>query len=590
MCPAGRQPGSQKYTYLARPVVDAPSCEFTPVIIGMTKQNVKSFLELVQKSKLVEDDRLRASLHQCKDEHGGKLPRDVDVVADHLIHAGLITRWHCGKLFDGKYKGFFLGKYKLLGHLGTGGMSSVYLAEHTLMQRQRAIKVLPRSRVGDSSYLARFHREAQATASLEHPNIVRAYDVDNNGKWHYLVMEFVEGRDLQALVLDEDRLGYKVVASFIAQTAKGLDYAHGKGLIHRDVKPANLLIDPRGVVKILDLGLALFSDDDGASLTLMHNENVLGTADYLAPEQALNSHEVDTRADIYGLGCTFYFALTGHPPFCEGTLAQRIVKHQTQMPPSVLRDRPDCPSELVKLCERMMQKKVEDRIQSCREVAESLEVWLERQGHSIARSANGSSAKIAVLATAGTRAAERTPIRDLESLADLQEASTASLPRSPLSGLGDSDSNPAAGIIDDEAKDGGDDLEVEIIDDTAKRSDPSDTVKSSTVREVSIESQPFVLEGDSSISARVRLRSGASSSKRLAEVLQKQPKIWLWVAIAASVLAVFVLLLWLFVFRSTGSVSDGEFRKSTAHREAGYRLQASGDRLRERASVSPRRL
>ena len=420
MCPAERQPGGQKYTYHARPVVDALNCAFTPVIIGMTKQNVKSFLELVRKSKLVEDYRLEASLRQCKDEHGGKFPRDVDVVADHLIHAGLITRWHCGKLFDGKYKGFFLGKYKLLGHLGTGGMSSVYLAEHTLMHRQRAIKVLPRSRVGDSSYLARFHREAQATAALEHPNIVRAYDVDNNGEWHYLVMEFVQGRDLQALVTDEDRLGYKVVASFIAQAAEGLDYAHGQGLIHRDVKPANLLIDPHGVVKILDLGLALFADDDCTSLTLMHNENVLGTADYLAPEQALNSHEVDTRADIYGLGCTFYFALTGHPPFCEGNLAQRIVKHQTQMPPSILRDRPDCPPELVKLCERMMQKKVEDRIRSCREVAESLEGWLERQGHSIAPSANGSSAKIAVLATAGTRVAERTPTRGLESLADLQ--------------------------------------------------------------------------------------------------------------------------------------------------------------------------
>ena len=242
-------------------------------------------------------------------------------------------------------------------------MSSVYLAEHTLMHQRRAIKVLPKQRVNDSSYLQRFHLEAQATAALDHPNIVRAYDIGNEGSTHYLVMEFVPGQDLSRIVKErgKDFLDYELVADYIAQAADGLQHAHDAGVIHRDVKPANLLIDTRGTVKVLDMGLALFSDDGRESLTIAHNENVLGTADYLAPEQALNSHDVNFRADIYGLGCTLYFALTGHAPFCDGTLAQRIAKHQSQKPPEIRIDRPDCPAELVELCDRMMAKKPADR-------------------------------------------------------------------------------------------------------------------------------------------------------------------------------------------------------------------------------------
>ena len=157
---------------------------------------------------------------------------------------------------------------------------------------------------------------SQATAALDHPNIVRAYDVDNNGNWHYLVMEFVEGRDLLTVVLDQGPIGFEMAAGFIAQAAEGLDYAHRQGLIHRDVKPANLLIDPNGVVKILDLGLALFFDDDDvSSLTLQHNENVLGTADYLAPEQITNFRQAQPATDIYSVAATLYHLLTGKHVF-----------------------------------------------------------------------------------------------------------------------------------------------------------------------------------------------------------------------------------------------------------------------------------
>ena len=354
----------------------------------MAKVNAKSFLDLVERSGLVEDDQFQLAREEYQAQHGGAIPDDAPPLADFFIKKQLLTRWHCEKLLEGKYKGFFLSKYKLLGLLGTGGMSSVYLAEHKLMNQRRAIKVLPKGRVGESSYLARFHLEAKATASLDHRNIVRAYDVDNVGDTHFLVMEFVPGQDLQSIVRQQGPLPLETAANYLYQTAEGLQHAHESNLVHRDVKPANLLIDGDGVVKILDLGLALFSEDEAASLTVAHNENVLGTADYLAPEQALNSHTVDARADIYGLGCTMYFLLTGHPPFPEGTLAQRIALHQAQMPADIREDRPDCPAELVDICFKMIQKKPADRYASCREVAADLAAWLANAGQPVAQSAS----------------------------------------------------------------------------------------------------------------------------------------------------------------------------------------------------------
>jgi eukaryotic-like serine/threonine-protein kinase len=306
----------------------------------MAKLKVDAFLDLVRRSGLVEKDRLVELVADLKHEAGGHSVSDTTMVADRLVQAELITRWQADRLLEGRYKGFFLGKYKLLGHLGTGGMSRVYLGEHVLMQRRVAIKVLPKDRVEDSSYLARFHREAQAAASLDHRNIVRAYDIDNMGDLHYIVMEYVEGRDLQQIVKERGPLDYAAAADYTRQAAEGLAHAHQSGLIHRDVKPANLLVDQKNVVKILDLGLARFTDEDKASLTLAFDENVLGTADYLAPEQAIDSHGVDARADIYGLGCTLFFVLTGHPPFVGGSLPQRLVMHQKQPPPSISASRP----------------------------------------------------------------------------------------------------------------------------------------------------------------------------------------------------------------------------------------------------------
>lgn len=375
----------------------------------MAKLTVDTFLDLVRRSKLVDDDQLGRAVDECRERHGGQLPAEAGEVAQDLIAAGLLTAWHCEKLLDGKYKGFFLGKYKLLGHLGTGGMSSVYLAEHTLLKRLRAIKVLPRKRVADASYLDRFYQEAEATAKLDHGHIVRAYDIDRDGDSHYLVMEYVDGQDLQTIVQERAAGGleFETVADYMAQAAEGLQHAHENGLIHRDVKPANLLVDRQGVVKILDLGLALFADDERASLTLAHNENVLGTADYLAPEQALDSHGVSLRADIYGLGCTMYFALTGHPPFPNGTLAQRIAMHQTRMPADVRKERPDCPETLWAICLKMIQKKPEERYASAQEVADTLHAWLAQRAPAAAPARRGQEHLVAAGVTTGVTAQPR---------------------------------------------------------------------------------------------------------------------------------------------------------------------------------------
>ncbi|MBP90907.1 MAG: hypothetical protein CMJ64_30050 [Planctomycetaceae bacterium] len=505
---------------------------------------------------------------QCKAKHDDTLPTAPQVVADFLIETGLVTAWHCKGLLKGKYKGFFLGKYKLIDHIGTGGMSTVYLTEHVLMRQQRALKVLPKHRVEDSSYLDRFHREARATAALEHPNVVRAYDIDNVGDQHYLVMEFVPGKDLQAIVNEEGGLEFERAANYIAQTAEGLAYAHQEGLIHRDVKPANLLVDTSGIVKILDLGLALFSEDQSSSLTLLHNENVLGTADYLAPEQAINSHDVDQRADIYGLGCTLYFTLTGHAPFNEGTLAQRIARHQTRMPPGIRDERPDCPRELVDICVKMIQKNAEDRYQSCREVADALEQWLAERGQTVetaremvARQQSASVPGSIDASMPDEEDEDTTPFAIAIDEPTLPAGVFVPMPNPVVSeprdpSLENTASNKNRGTIISNAnqQDIDDALEVQVADDAAASAGSS---SSSAIN--------LGIETDTSVTARLRTKAGRSSNAGKSSKKQPIP-VWVWGAVAAVVLVILIVV----VMMLSGSNNDDApkeapgYRKSTA--------------------------
>jgi serine/threonine protein kinase len=337
-----------------------------------TVQTIEDFLRVVRKSGLVEDARLEEAVAGWPDR-GAALPEEL---LQSLIDTDVLTRWQIDQLRKGRHKGFMLGKYKLLRLLGAGGMSSVYLGEHATLHSRAAIKVLPVKRVDQTSYLARFEREAQQSARLSHPNIVRTFDLDTSGTIHFIAMEYIDGVDLHAKVKESGPLEIREAVDYIRQAALGLHHAHEEGLVHRDVKPANLMLDKRGTVKLLDLGLALATAGDEESLTREHDEKVLGTADYLAPEQAADSHKADRRADIYALGCTLYYLLVGKPPFSSGTLAERIQAHMRKPPPNLLDQRADIPPPLAEIYFRMLEKHPDARPQTAQEVADALAAWL----------------------------------------------------------------------------------------------------------------------------------------------------------------------------------------------------------------------
>ncbi|MFO0945056.1 MAG: protein kinase [Planctomycetota bacterium] len=284
--------------------------------------NATDFLQLLELSNLVEEARVRAALSEA----GLDASQSPTLIADALVRAKILTRFQAEQLLAGRHRGFFIGKYRILDLVGSGGMGRVYLAEHAIMRRQVALKVLPKAKSAEPSALARFQREARAVAALNHANIIQAYDIDQEGDIHYMVMEYVDGMSVQEYVKHHGVIPYSQAADYICQACDALEHANKSGLIHRDIKPGNLLIDMTGTIKLLDMGLAVFYEEkDRDPLTLTYDENVLGTADYLAPEQALDSHNVDIRADIYSLGGTFYYMLTGGPPFPDGTIAQKLL-------------------------------------------------------------------------------------------------------------------------------------------------------------------------------------------------------------------------------------------------------------------------
>jgi serine/threonine protein kinase len=308
-----------------------------------------------------------------------KQPKDVPQLARALVRHGKLTKYQAQAVYEGKTKGLVFGEYVVLDKLGEGGMGVVLKAQHRRMDRLVAIKVLSSAAMKQAGAVERFHREVQAAAKLMHSNIVTAFDAAEHQGMHYLAMEYVEGSDLATLVKDHGPLPVSQVVECILQAARGLQYAHSKGIVHRDIKPANLLLDKEGTVKILDMGLALIAGAEaalGGPERLTATGQVMGTCDYMSPEQALDSHLADHRTDIYALGCTLYRLLTGHPPYQGQTLMQILLAHQQAPIPSLSTARREAPAELDACFQRMVAKEPGDRQQSMADVVAELETVL----------------------------------------------------------------------------------------------------------------------------------------------------------------------------------------------------------------------
>ncbi len=265
------------------------------------------------------------------------------------------------------------GRYEILGVLGHGGMGVVYKARNLKMNRLVAIKVLPPLKPQDPGAAARFEREIQTLAQLKHPHIVTAYDADEADGKHFLVMEYIDGSDLKTVVQTQGPLPVLRAVQIILQAAQGLQYAHEQGIVHRDIKPANLMLEQNGSVKVLDLGLARIESNAANQADLTVTGMMMGTVDYLAPEQAASARNIDGRADIYSLGCSLYYLLTGAPLYDGDTVIQKVLAHREEPIPALGEARPDCPALLEQVFARMVAKRPDDRYPKMADVIADLE-------------------------------------------------------------------------------------------------------------------------------------------------------------------------------------------------------------------------
>lgn len=336
----------------------------------MDLPSVETFWSRVEQSRLLTSGQLAAlrKLHAAAP--------DVRPICQYLITEHLVTRWQCKQLLLDRLN-FYLGKYRLLDQLGQGGMGTVFKAEQINSGRVVALKVIAKKSLESPTSVARFRREVQAVAALNHPFIITAIDADcDEGHTHFLVMEYVEGRDLNHWLQEYEPLPIDWVCECIRQAAVGLQHAHERGLVHRDVKPSNVLvvaddIYTKPLVKILDLGMARYSEiDDDQELT--QTGQILGTPDYIAPEQAEDTSSADTRADIFSLGCTLFKMLTGRVPFTGRNSMEKLMARARRDAPSPSTIRSDVPPELDAVVAIMLAREPSQRYQTPGEVAEAL--------------------------------------------------------------------------------------------------------------------------------------------------------------------------------------------------------------------------
>ncbi len=338
---------------------------------GMTVPTVSRelFMRRLQRSKLLTLEQMQQAYEAAAQTADGRQLGKL------LVEKRLMTRFQVRMLLADRTDGFLLGQYKILEPIGKGGMGRVFKAEHVGMGRLVAIKVLVSDLVQTEQARQLFEREVKLAARLQHPNIVTAYDADHVAGRYFLVLEYVDGPDLQSLVRRDGPLPVGVACELIRQAALGLQYAHELGMVHRDIKPSNLLVQRRNplgtgpLLKILDFGLARLQLSEShleaeAENVPFDRRTVIGTPDYLSPEQARDWHSVDIRSDLYSLGCTFYFLLAGRPPFAGGQALEKMVRHLTERPPPLEDLRPEIPRPVIEVVETLMAKNPLERYQS----------------------------------------------------------------------------------------------------------------------------------------------------------------------------------------------------------------------------------
>ncbi len=345
----------------------------------MTTPKRSKFRDTALVSGLVTEAELQSAFESLR-EATAHIPAPLveatdDQLATQLVEVNVLTQYQADQLKAGRTK-LNLGPYTITDWIGQGGMGQVFKAVHKVMGREVAIKVLPRARRTPES-ISNFIREIRVQARLDHPNLVRAYDAGHDGNVHYLVTEFVAGTDLRRLVRAEGKLDMQRAANVILNAAKGLTYAHNKGLIHRDIKPGNLLVTPDGDTKVSDLGLAGFVDEGDAD---PRAGKIVGTADYIAPELFISPRDASPASDIYSLGCTLYYAVTGKVPFPGGTTRDKQRRHRQETPWHPRRFNPEVTEEFVEVIADMMEKNPADRINSTEEVGSRLERWASDNG------------------------------------------------------------------------------------------------------------------------------------------------------------------------------------------------------------------
>ena len=336
------------------------------------------FLETVRRSKLLAPGRMEALITEAPKGVG----KDLNKFGEYLVEREALTQFQFTKLKQGTWQGLVLRHFHILSPLGRGGMSTVYLAHDTRKPAGRqalvALKVLPPKKAREEDrMLARFIREMDLAQRVSHPHLTKTYEAGDFNGVHFIAMEYIRGQSLRRFVSERGPLSVSRTARFFAEVADGLQSAHELGLVHRDLKPSNIMVTPNGHAKILDLGLALAINEElPKDKKIVGGQGyVVGTMDYIAPEQVDDPTGVDGRADLYSLGCTMYFALTGQPPFPGGTSIEKMKRHQRDYPDPISDFNPTVPAEFTRIIDRLMEKGPSHRFQTARAVRDALVRW-----------------------------------------------------------------------------------------------------------------------------------------------------------------------------------------------------------------------